>query len=1199
MNYCNLHTHSHFSTLDGAAKVEDLVKLAKEKGHTHLALTDHGSMAGSIHLKKNCQKYDIQPLYGCELFMIADIAKAQEGLYQQNLHLTAIAKNQKGFELMLAGLHHANTTGSAKKGRNKRAFLDPKYPLEHGWKDNVIILSGCANSPFWMLDDGKGIDLLMEYNEVFKEDLYLETMPLHDWEAQHSLNAVVLELAKDMDRKSVITNDIHYCKQEDHELHDLVLCFSQPGMTMNNPNRWKFSTQTNFFREAQDIINSMVKMGADERVAIKALSNTIEVAEKASFKLNPYPIELPKPGDYEDEDEHFFLECIEGLKKRNEKLIGDAVYWDRINKEIQIIVDKKFVRYFLIVADMITWAKKNGIFVGPGRGSVGGSLVAYAMGITELDPVKYGLPFERFVAPDRMDLPDIDIDIADKERGLVELYLKEKYGADCIAHVSTFNSLLGRMAIRDVCRALEINPVEADTAAKQIVKKVEGDPRFFNTVEDTRKSDKQFDAFCVQYPKVYEYASKLEGQIRNAGVHAAGLVLSPIPFKDSHRAYIVSNKDGQQAVNWDKDDVEFFGMVKIDLLGLSTHSVIANSIKLIKERTGKEIKLNELALDDPTVFKEISAGNTATMFQLSAPGTAAYCREMKPGTFEEIAAILALWRPGPIQSGMAKDYIEVKFGKKSALYLCDAHKQISETTRGQIIYQEQLTNLIMELAGFSYVEADKIRKIAAKKLGSDAWQAEGNKFIQGCIKKGTITEIVAQDLWNRLEGWAAYGFNAAHAYAYALVAYWSAWLKIYYPAEWMCSYLNYGSTERETKEGESNLDLALKEAGRMGLTILSPDINNSLDIWSVEESKILRAGLQEVRNIGEKTRIIIRQAQMNGKFHDFNNLMTRIDRRVVNSKAIKSLLYAGSLDNLPGEQWELWKSNFDEVYSSYDPERKEPSKKMLEALEKSKTIDLIVAPDEYLNYSGKAVGSFLSSIKIILDILGPGYKFIDDMIVQESDQTKWLTTDVYLGHLPGLKNPILKSTGLIKGLSEIKKNTIACEECDLHRTCNKPVPLDKGILNAMIIGESPGTNEDRYGKPLIGQSGELLFGLLNEMGFDREFFYIDNAVHCRPPKNALSNLEYIDKCPHLKYAIEKIKPKAMLCLGAKALYSLKKKESGIMKLNGTTEWNPEYECWITYCIHPNMVLMGKDNAFEMFKKGIVEFVRLITNLMGT
>lgn len=1187
MNYANLHVHSEHSLLDGAAKIENLAKTAKEQGHTHLALTDHGSMSGLLLHKRACEKNGVQPIYGSELFLIEHFDRLKDNKFKQhNLHLTALAKDQRGFELMLQGLTYANMEGIGKIGKAQRPFLPLRYMLENGWKDHVVVLSGCSSSPFYNLTDSEGLELYQQYADYFGDDFYSELMPLTDWDHQKGVNEVAYEMAQQTGRSFVVTNDIHYCHPEDWELHELVIAFNRPDIRWSDPRRWKFSTHQNHFRTFEDMENSLVKLGLSREAAQVALLQTMEVAEKCSFKLNKYPLDLPAPVETGDEFDYFNGLIAQGFERRGlSNLPNAAQYVARLETEIEMLQRKGFIRYMLIVADAVNWAKQNGVFVGPARGSSGGSLVCYVMGITEVDPIKHGLLFERFIAPDRIDLPDIDVDVEDRKRHLVERYLKEKYGQWNVAHLTTYGTLLGRSALRDTARMFEVPPVEYDAAAKLLPKMQEGDARALNVIEDAVENIPEFAAFAEKHPRVVKFAKKLEGQVRNTGVHAAGYVLCSDDLRKSVRSYLVRSSSDILAVNWDKDDLEFFGLVKIDLLGLNTHSVIAECLDLIERKHGKRIDLTQIPLDDRDTIAAIGRGETMCVFTLMTPSMTRYCKDLQPETFEDIAATTALWRPGPIIAGMAKEYVDIRHGLKDPEYISDAHKAIVGQTRGQIIYQEQITELLVRFAGFTYSEADHVRKIVGKKKGAGEWGKWEEKFVSGCVASGALTEAGAKELWKRLEGFGSYAFNKSHSVAYGINAYWTAWLKVHYPAEYLCAYLNYGSTEKENKDGETNLDLTIQEALRLGLKILPPDINRSRDNWTVDyEHKGLRAGLSEVRNIGDagKAELARLFAMRPAGFASVKDLMELVNKRQLNSRATGSLLVAGAFDTMPdvAEYRKLWK------------------------LENAKRSEYVNYNEAIITDRAKAMQDMAEQVRGEVRDEGEGPRIIYEQVIAKGDDTtvvsgnrlRKVTYEQANACLWPEPIGVLSGVTQSKAIRQVRKDTHDCQSCDLRQSCTKPVALELGKTNLMIVAEAPGLTEDLKGHPLIGKSGELLFVTLEEFGLQRADFYIDNTVHCRPPKNELE-LKYVDQCPHLKTALEAVKPKAILAMGNKPLYFFKGAESGIMRLCGTTEWERRFSAWLTWCVHPSLVLRrANEDTLTLFRKGIAEFARVVGTL---
>lgn len=1192
MDYVNLHNHTYFSLLDGAADPKKLAKLAADNKAKALAMTDHGSASGWLKHKKACEEVGIQPLYGVELYLAEEFDRIhEEGFKFKNLHLTCIAKNQTGFEKILKGLNYANKYGTGKSGRNKRAFVPINYPLQH-WVGDVVVLSGCHSSPFYNLEKQSGEEFFKQYADAFKDDFYGELMPLHDFPDQIELNKKAYQYSIQNGKKFVVTNDIHYCHKEDWQLHELVLCLGQKGMTWNNEHRWKFSTHLNYYRTGEDMYGSLMAMGLGDEISRNGIITTNEIAEKCSFKLQSYPMDLINPlNDSENEVVYFKQACMSGMHTRGTQNI--PVYEERLNKEIEMIEQKKFVRYMLMVADVIRWAKSQGILIGPGRGSAAGSLVSYVLGITDVDPIKHGLHFERFISPDRVTIPDIDIDVADKERELVEQYLKEKYGADNVAHVGTYQYMYGKSSLRDVGRVYEVPLGEVDTAAKMLVKKPISDVREFRVIEDTLKEVPEFSNFANKYPEVVVNASKLEGQLKNTGIHAAGFVISNGKLHESERCYLIDGNDGKKAVNWDKEDLEFFGYVKLDLLGLNTLTVLGETLKLIKEKQGKVIELNKLELYDKETYAAIGKGETATAFQINTPAFTSYCKQLQPDIFDDVAALTALWRPGPIGAGQAKDYVDSRHGRYEQSFLCNEYDSIVRETRGQLIYQEQVTKLLTDLAGFSYIEADKVRKIIAKSEGVQKIKDYLPKFVSGCKSKGTITEEQAVKLWTSMYEFGRYSFNKSHATAYGLMTYWTMYLKTHYPTEYLCAYLNYGSTDKENSDGETNLDSALRECRRLGIQILRPDINESNDGWTVVGHKKLRAGLKEIVGVGDKAKqgLMVAKATC-GTIKSFDQLLQSVERRAVNRKVIHCLLFTDALNSLEGS--DVWKRNFEQLYDTYG------KKKFNELYEKSKQLPIAeIDHKDLLNYSEKAITELDDAGKSMAKNLGLSY--IDNDIPSLSDGNNfWPVIEARRGVLNGLNLSLIKKQLVDKeAYNSLIKKTKECKECDLRLTCTAPVPHLIGKYNVAIVAEAPGYYEDRDGEPLKGKAGKYLWTALADLGFNRSDFFVDNTVHCRPINNVLLSNKYIDKCEHLTSMLKLVKPKLILALGNKPLYYFKKKESGIMAMSGITEWHNDLEAFVCYCVHPSSAMREDSrNMADLFQKGMYEFQRMFVSLGG-
>lgn len=1210
-DFVDLHVHSSYSLLDGTSSPDLILKATKELGREYMTLTDHGSIDGLIRFQKAAMDIDIKPNFGIELFMFEDWdhRKGCDCKYDEinkkpahpNLHLTAIAKTEAGLGKIIKACGFANTEGLGKHGRSQRPFLPVDYPLNNDWAGDVIILTGCASSPFWKMKDGGGIELLAKYKEVFGSDLLAENMPIHDWPEQYTINQTAREAAEHFGLDYLITTDIHYVKPEDSEFHEVVLGLSQPGMTWNNPRRWKFDSHSSYVHNVEQLRFAFKKMGWSDADIDIGIKNTRSVAERCFHEIKKQPIMLPKVVDVPDEEENdYFIKLVlDGLKRLD--LSDKPGYLERAAREIDLFVDKGFVRYMLMVWDVIKWSKDNGIMIGPSRGSVGGSLVAYALNITNIDPILHRLFFERFMAPGRNDMPDVDIDVEDRNRHLVEQYLKEKYGAYNVAHVSTFSTMLGKTSLRDVGRLFEVPLVEVTDVCRTVLKVHESDERAHDTINDTIASGNPvMVSFAKKYPKVIDYASRLEGQVRGGGIHAAGFVLSPQDLREYPWAHYVPRKDAT-CVNWDKNDLEHMGLVKLDLLGLSTMSAVSEAVRLIEQRTGVKLDMNTLPLDDKKTYEMISRGETATCFQIGTPGIKKYCTKLRPENFEHLAAITALWRPGPITSGATEMYAKCKNGEEPVTYANDAVRGVTEISYGQMIYQEQVVQMLMVLAGYTYSEADKVRKIVSKKGGVTAWDEEEPDFLAGCKEVGIIGQDEAHVLWQSWKMFALYAFNRAHSVGYGMLAYWTAYLKAHYPAEWLCAYLNFGNADREDpKTGEINRDVALREAQRLGLEILVPDINKSSVVWAVETSprgkSCLRVGLQDIKFFAEGARIEIEKDKLGcGDYKSINDFIARVKGKSVNKRVFRALLACGTMDSIsdPTER-ERWIKMLDDMWDSTDKPKKH-AKVLAEPIPEGDIQEIIAADrKEFLNFDPLTLEGNNAMLKVAAWVGGEFEEDDEDVYVVKGEN-RWSYDDIMQGKMPGANGLITLSDVT---LADIQGDTLKCSKCELRKTCKKPVPILAGAFNAMIVAEAPGENEENIGKPLVGNAGELLWDEMYAFGLKKADVFVTNSVKCRPPvinrKNTKPTPQQIDKCNWLADEIKRVKPKVILSLGNSPLYYFTGKEKGIMEMSGRTEWNHKANAWVVYCIHPSSCFYtDKGDKKPILRYALQEFARLI------
>ena len=1194
-DFTDLHVHSSFSLLDGTATPERIAEETAKLGRKYLSISDHGSVDSWVEHTLACKKYDIKPIYGIELYMLEDFEN-RKSKQQKNLHLTAIAKTEEGQKKLIQACGFAYSEGMGKWGIMKRPFLTMDYPLKNGWAGDIIICTGCANSPFWNAENGIG--LLKDYYDAFKSDLYTELMPNCGWEPQNKINALALEYAKHLAIKSIATCDVHYICKDDSDFHNVVIGLQQGSATTYKNQKWKFETHDNFIHTTDEIYDAFKTLSLDEETIRKIIINTQEIAEKTVHNLKSTPVQLPNVlNTTSDEDEHARFEqyIVSGFDAL--QLPNNDEYFDRLDKEIKVIRQRNLVRYFLMVQDVVQWAKSNGVFVGPSRGSVGGSLVAYCLGITNLDPIKYGLFFERFLAPGRYDYPDIDLDIDSRNRNLVEHYLKQKYGNDNVAHISTFGRLMGRSAIRDVARYYEVPLVESDKMAKSVIHKYEGEEGTDETIKLTlEEKDPYVLEFAEKYPKVVKYAIQLEGLAKSYGVHASGYVISKESLKNSTRCYL-ADRNGQQTVNWSGPDLEYMGFIKLDLLGLSTLSAIAECVDLIKKNHNVSLDMTKIPMDDKKTFDMMYKGQTATVFHFNTPGYTKYCKELKPDNFRHMAAVLALWKPGPIAAGMTEGYMKCKLGLEKPVYYSEAYKKITEETYGFIIYQEQIVRLLTDLAGFDYTAADKVRKTISKKLGLDKLQEIEEPFVQGCVKRNTLDEDTARELWKQLVFFGVYVFNKSHSVGYGMLAYWTAYLKAHYPTEWICAYLNYGSTEKEDKKtGEKNIDVALREAKRLGITIKTPDINKSEVIWSTDGSA-LRVGLKDIVFVGAIAQADIAKMKAAGRIVDFDSFLNRRDKdSSLDKRVVKSLVYCGAFNECENKtQW--YNAALNDFDNFWEKRSKKSFQQYLDKAEWQPVTQEFLSEQraELLKFNSLSVDDG-TTLRKMAEITGMRVEKTeeDEYFLISPNGDRFTRSQAEMCDLPNTGLKLVHAVDVnLNGLKEANRE---CRACDLRKNCKMPVPIGTGQLDLLIVGEASGYYEDKFNKPLVGKVGEKLWEMLEEYGIERNMVCVANTIPCRAKDGEKPTSDQIKGCEWLGRYIKALKPKFILSLGNMPLQYFTNKESGIMSMSGVTEWHPKYNCWITYSITPGLVSYKPENM-GLLQKGLDEWWRVVSQFL--
>lgn len=874
-NFVHLHVHTEYSLLDGASRIDKLIGRVKEMGMEAVAITDHGSMYGVVEFYKQAKKQGVKPIIGCEVYVAPRSRREKNAVEGESYyHLILLAETDEGYRNLIELVSRANTEGFYYKPRIDRELLKE-------YRKGLICLSACiaGEVPALILKGNiEGAEALAkEYLEIFGPDHYYIELQDHGLPEQKEANRLLIQLAKKLGIGLVATNDLHYIDKSDGECHDVLLCI-QMGKTVDDPARMKFPNNEFYLKSPGEMAQLF---GAYP----EALENSCEIANRCNVNLEFGHLHLPVfpvPGGL-TADDYLTQLCREKVQERygssNEEIAG------RLDYELEVIRKMGYSGYFLIVWDFINYARKNNIPVGPGRGSAAGSIVSYLLGITNIDPLQYGLLFERFLNPERVTMPDIDIDFCYEKRGKVIDYVSERYGADRVAQIITFGTMAAKAAIRDVGRALNIPYGEVDRIAKMVpnelgitLKRALEINNELKTAYDTEPAVR----------KLMDLAIAVEGLPRHASTHAAGLVISKEPL--THYVPLQNSAEGFLTTQYDKDRVEEIGLLKMDLLGLRTLTVIGDTVELVQQSRGIAIDIDHIPLADEKVGAMLSRGDTSGVFQLESSGMTALVKDLRPESFADLIPLVALYRPGPLGSGMVTDFIEGRHGKKKIEYLHPILEPILKDTFGVILYQEQVMQIASAMAGFSLGQADLLRRAMGKKK-HDVLAAQRDTFMKGAAERG-IDPKLAAEIFDLMAHFADYGFNKSHSAAYALVAYQTAYLKAHYPQEFMAALLSsvMGTNEK--------IGHYIEEAKKMGIQVLPPDINASMRSFSVDKDAI-RFGLAAVKNVGEGAiQNLVSARSQEGKFLSLVDFCTRVDMRVVNKRVIESLIKCGAFDSL-------------------------------------------------------------------------------------------------------------------------------------------------------------------------------------------------------------------------------------------------------------------------------------------------------------
>jgi DNA polymerase-3 subunit alpha len=880
--FVHLHVHTHYSLLDGMCKIPALLDRAKEYGMPAVAITDHGVMYGAIEFYKEAKKRGIQPIIGCEMYVAPrTIADKTAKIDTKPNHLVLLAKNVAGYENLMKLTTIAHLEGYYYKPR-----VDKEVLTEHS--EGLVAMSACMHgvisSHLSNGDKKKAQEEYDFYKGVFKDDFYLEIQYNPGLPEQDEINKLVVEFGKENKANLVATKDVHYVDKDDHEAHDALLCV-QTGKMVVDEDRMRFQSDQSFV-VADEMTEYFQKTP-------EAIENTIKIAKKCKPFLDNYTLPFAEEGKIlipkfdlpKGETKRSYLEKLvaSGLTKRYKTVTKEIK--DRVSYELEVIERMKFEDYFLIVADFVNWAKDHGILVGPGRGSAAGSIVAYALRITDLDPLQFDLLFERFLNPDRISMPDIDMDFADDRRHEVIQYVVDKYGKDKVAQIITFGTMAARNAVRDTGRVLGMSYTDVDAVAKVIPSNL---PLAKSVVEVPELA-----AFYRQggdYKKLLDLAQRLEGVARHASTHAAGVVISQdelvkfTPLQKATKGDIATNSQ------YDMHAIEDLGLLKMDFLGLSNLTVLKNALRIVKKVYGEEIDLYTIPIDDAKTYKLLARGETTGVFQLESSGMKRYIKELKPSRFEDIVAMVALYRPGPMQ--WIQDFIDRKNGKTDISYPHPKMKAALENTYGITVYQEQVMQISKDLAGFTGGQADTLRKAIGKKI-VEKLKGMRSEFVAGCVKNG-VGDKLAHEIFDGWEAFAAYAFNKSHAACYALISYWTAYLKAYFPSAFMAALMtsDYSNIDR--------IAIEVAETKAMKIEVFGPDVNESFpEFGVVKETGAIRFGMTAVKNVGSGiVDAILAARDKGGRFTGIEDFCTRVDAGEINKKVMESLIKSGAFDSL-------------------------------------------------------------------------------------------------------------------------------------------------------------------------------------------------------------------------------------------------------------------------------------------------------------
>jgi DNA polymerase III subunit alpha len=879
-DFVHLHLHTEYSLLDGVGKIDEYLSRAIELGMSSIAITDHGNMFGAVEFYKKAMKKGVKPIIGIEAYIAEKEATVKEG---KNFHLILLAKNEIGYRNLVKISSFGYVNGFYYKPR-----ADKKFLKEHS--EGIIALSACmaGELSYYMLNDKpvEAQNSLNEYLDIFGKDNFYIELQDNGVEGQHELNEKLYKLAVDNGVEVVATNDVHYVYKGDDILQDILVCI-QTGSKLNDPKRMRIDTEEIYLKSREQMSERLGKYKG-------AIENTVKIAKRCNLELEFGKFKFPHyivPAGESSVESYIRTLVYQGMKKKYGETPSEEII-KRTEYELGVIINMGYSAYFIVVWDFINYSKQNNIPIGPGRGSAAGSMVAYLLGITDLDPIKYNLIFERFLNPERISMPDIDIDICQERRQEVIEYVSHKYGKEKVAQIITFGTMKARAAVRDVGRVMDIALVKVDKVAKLIPQNSD----IKSAMEDVLEIQQLYSQ-DEEIRKILDYSKRLEGKVRHASIHAAGVVISKDDLDDEVPVY-ADSKTGLTATQYQMKELEELGILKMDFLGLRNLTIIQRALEYIEENRNIKIELDKIELDDIKSYNLLKKGDTLGVFQMESDGIRKLIMKLSPDRFEDIVALLALYRPGPLGSGMVDDFVNVKNGRAEIKYPHPSLEGILKETYGVILYQEQVMKIANVMANYSLGEADLLRRAMGKK-NFEIMQENRNKFVEQSVLNG-VEKDKAEEIFDLIDKFAGYGFNKSHSAAYALIAYWTAWLKANYKEEFFAALM---TSERNNIE---KLALYIDNSKKSGIEVAAPDVNISEPKFKVVGSRIV-FGMSAIKNLGEGVAgKIVEERKTGGEYKDYEEFAYRVKKLGINKKGMEALVMSGALDSLEGNRREKY-----------------------------------------------------------------------------------------------------------------------------------------------------------------------------------------------------------------------------------------------------------------------------------------------------